>query len=262
MTSVALPNWQVNAPVDVDLTDLLNFDDIVSGAVPDGFETSDMQSPLSMRSPSPSVTASPIETALIPVSPTSSCIELELDGMVDEEYDILDPTPWSQMNMSSSVVSDDFPLVSSVPCPPSLKRTISPTCEQNDPQRKKQRTKTTKKTATRAKTSPASKLESTSSLSSEEHTRLRNREHARKSRQRKKSLTIDLQQSLEELKVENAKLREFVERRIGQKTVKSMVASRLASPTDRFIQALKDPSNCVLDENTLSFMQGLRNDLA
>jgi len=91
----------------------------------------------------------------------------------------------------------------------------------------------------------------------QEQRRQRNRDHARKSRLRKKSLTGSLQNSLEELKIENAKLREQIYAAIGKNKTETMVKASLASPTENFIAALKKPENRVLGAETLSSLQGL-----
>ena len=91
--------------------------------------------------------------------------------------------------------------------------------------------------------------------------RARNREHARRSRQRKKDLTGVLQQSLQDLQEENAKLRSQIFAIIGQKKAESMITDRLAKPTERFVEALQRPENRVVDKETLSFLQGLRKKL-
>jgi single-stranded DNA-specific DHH superfamily exonuclease len=95
--------------------------------------------------------------------------------------------------------------------------------------------------------------------------RERNKTHAKRSRQRKKSLTGGLQQSLNELKEENVKLRGHIYAIIGQKKtdsmVDSMVDARLASPTKNVIGALKKPENRVVDSSTQAFLQGLRKKI-
>lgn len=92
-----------------------------------------------------------------------------------------------------------------------------------------------------------------------EQRRERNREHARKSRLRKKSLTEGLQQSMVELKEENSKLRERVHALIGEKQTEAIVQARLIAPTENFITALKN--NCVVDNEAKQFLQSLRKKL-
>ena len=91
--------------------------------------------------------------------------------------------------------------------------------------------------------------------------RERNREHAKRSRQRKKSLTGDLQEALKDLKEENAKLREQIHSIFGQKKTESLVSARLGSSTENFIQALKKPENRVVDSSTQQFLQRLRKTI-
>eukprot|EP00339_Tiarina_fusa_P006204 CAMPEP_0117000668 /NCGR_PEP_ID=MMETSP0472-20121206/2930_1 /TAXON_ID=693140 ORGANISM="Tiarina fusus, Strain LIS" /NCGR_SAMPLE_ID=MMETSP0472 /ASSEMBLY_ACC=CAM_ASM_000603 /LENGTH=270 /DNA_ID=CAMNT_0004700431 /DNA_START=202 /DNA_END=1014 /DNA_ORIENTATION=+ len=92
----------------------------------------------------------------------------------------------------------------------------------------------------------------------EEAKRERNRCHARKSRQRKKSITDRLKKSLDELKAENAKLREQMYIAIGQDKTDSLVSTKLASPTEKFVATLKNPENRALDSKAVEFFQRLR----
>jgi hypothetical protein len=96
----------------------------------------------------------------------------------------------------------------------------------------------------------------------EEQRRQRNRDHARKSRLRKKSLTGSLQNSMEELKAENAKLREQIYAAVGRNKTDSMVEKTLATPTNKFVAGLKKPEHRVVDAETLSFLQGLRTKIS
>jgi hypothetical protein len=95
----------------------------------------------------------------------------------------------------------------------------------------------------------------------QEAKRERNRYHARRSRQRKQSITDSLKVSLEELKAENAKLREQIYAAIGQAKSDSLVEARLASPAKNFISAFKKPVNRVLDSKAVEFFQGLRKNI-
>jgi hypothetical protein len=89
----------------------------------------------------------------------------------------------------------------------------------------------------------------------------RNREHAKRSRQRKKSLTENLQQSLITLKEENTKLREEIYTKLGsRKKVDSMVESKVSISTDQFIEELKGNKNLVVDDETKSFLKTLTKD--
>jgi hypothetical protein len=95
----------------------------------------------------------------------------------------------------------------------------------------------------------------------EEQRKERNRKHAKRSRQRKKCLNEDLQQSLITLKEENAKLREEIYTEVGnRKKVDSMVESKVSISTDQFIQELKGNKNLVVDDKTKSFLKMLTKD--
>jgi hypothetical protein len=89
----------------------------------------------------------------------------------------------------------------------------------------------------------------------------RNRQHAKRSRLRKKSLTHSLQESLEDLKQENQKLRNQIYQNFGQAETESMVKARTATPAERMIDALKNPANKVFTHPTVAFLQSLRKDI-
>ena len=133
------------------------------------------------------------------------------------------------------------------------KRTINPICP--GPAKKR-----SKAAPSKSVSKPAKDEEEDKAI--QERKRQRNRDHARKSRQRKKSLTGSLQKSLEELKLENAKLREQIHAVIGKNKTDTIVQSRLATPTEKFIEQLKNPINTVVDSDALSFLQGLRQKMA
>jgi DNA repair protein RadC len=88
--------------------------------------------------------------------------------------------------------------------------------------------------------------------------RERNRSHAKKSRQRKKVLTVLLQESAEELKSENQKLREEVNAFIGQKKAEAIMTQMRERNRDQFLTALMDPQNRVLNTSGMAFMKKLR----
>jgi hypothetical protein len=96
----------------------------------------------------------------------------------------------------------------------------------------------------------------------EEAKRERNRCHARNSRQRKKSMTCSLKISLDELKAENAKLREQMYIPFGQDKIDSLVTAQLASPSEKLVSALQKPENRVMDSGAVDFFQGLRNKIS
>ena len=100
----------------------------------------------------------------------------------------------------------------------------------------------------------------------------RNRIHAKKSRQRRKSLTEDLHNKLEQLKEENEVLRNFIMSRIMAKNAKTstpsrkelddMVSQKRAEPTLRFLEQFKsDPKNRRVNSKQIRFLQGLRRHL-
>jgi hypothetical protein len=89
----------------------------------------------------------------------------------------------------------------------------------------------------------------------------RNSEHAKRSRLRKKSLTHSLQESLEELKEENQKLRNQIYQIFGPTETESMVKARTAAPAERMIDALKNPANKVVAQPTVAFLRSLGKDV-
>eukprot|EP00980_Cylindrotheca_fusiformis_P005158 scaffold1092_cov87-Cylindrotheca_fusiformis.AAC.3 len=92
----------------------------------------------------------------------------------------------------------------------------------------------------------------------EEQRKERNRKHAKKSRQRKKSLTEDLQQSLKELKEENSRLREEIYSELGNRQeVDSLVQSKVSISAERFIQELRGSKNRIVNNETRTFLQNL-----
>ena len=94
-----------------------------------------------------------------------------------------------------------------------------------------------------------------------EERRQRNREHAKRSRQRKKSLTCTLQQSLDDLKDENAKLRQQINDMVGSDKVDSILEKRRNRELGHFMAGLMQPSSRILDEGTISFLKGLHKNL-
>jgi hypothetical protein len=88
----------------------------------------------------------------------------------------------------------------------------------------------------------------------------RNREHAKRSRLRKKSLTANLEQSMIELKKENEKLRQHAYAQIGKNETDALIQERLANPSQKVIAALKMTHNRILDNETIIFLQSLRKD--
>ena len=78
----------------------------------------------------------------------------------------------------------------------------------------------------------------------------RNREHAKRSRLRKKSLTKNLQQSANDLKNENERLRQALYTKFGREEIDSTVTYRVATPAERLIMTIQKPGNCTVDANT------------
>ena len=94
-----------------------------------------------------------------------------------------------------------------------------------------------------------------------EERRQRNREHAKRSRQRKKSLTCTLQQSLDDLKEENTNLRQQINQMIGSDKVDSILENRRKRDLGHFMAGLMQPSSRILDDSTISFLKGLQKNL-
>jgi len=118
--------------------------------------------------------------------------------------------------------------------------------------------------AQRAKVAaPVPKVNKEEELTEEqlEERRQRNREHAKRSRQRKKCLTSTLQQSVDDLKAENSKLREQIYSVIGEDKAESILEAREERVRAKFMQGLQNPGNRVLDDSTISFLKGLRKNI-
>lgn len=94
-----------------------------------------------------------------------------------------------------------------------------------------------------------------------EDRRERNRSHAKKSRHRKKVLTVLLQESVQELKRENQKLREEVNAFIGQKKAEAIMTQRRERNREQFLTALMDPKNRVLNTSGMALMKKLRKSV-
>jgi hypothetical protein len=89
----------------------------------------------------------------------------------------------------------------------------------------------------------------------------RNSEHAKRSRLRKKSFTETLQTSVEELRNENKKLREQIYAMIGKGKVESKMIEMRARSRECFLDAIKNPSNRVVDNSTIAFLKSLQKNL-
>ncbi|KAG7344509.1 bZIP transcription factor [Nitzschia inconspicua] len=86
--------------------------------------------------------------------------------------------------------------------------------------------------------------------------RERNRVHAKKSRQRKKSLTNTLEDSLQALKEENTKLRESIYQVIGKAKTNEILEKRITDAHKGFIDCIK--SNRVIDKKSITFLRSFR----
>ena len=94
----------------------------------------------------------------------------------------------------------------------------------------------------------------------------RNREHAKKSRQKKKSMESEMAAKIEQMKQENLKLREQVYGMIDDSTdkkvaVDGMVQEYVDRSAANFVNALKLPENRMVDTTTNRFLQSLSNKL-
>lgn len=92
--------------------------------------------------------------------------------------------------------------------------------------------------------------------------RERNREHAKRSRSKKKDLTKSLEESLAMLKEENQRMKEFVYKKLqtSKEEADKMIKERVVTPSERFASALKNPSNRVLSKSAISYLQSLGKD--
>jgi len=121
-------------------------------------------------------------------------------------------------------------------------------------------TKSTTETTTTTTTTGRNKDEGLTEEDLEER-RQRNREHAKRSRQRKKSLTSTLEESVEDLKAENAKLREQIYAMIGPQKTLAMLEARKDRARTQFIHGLMQPRNRIMDEKTLTVLKNLRKNV-
>jgi hypothetical protein len=89
----------------------------------------------------------------------------------------------------------------------------------------------------------------------------RNREHAKRSRFRKKILTNNLLQVVEDLRDDTEKLREELYDAIGEEKVLSILNAKKLVEQEKFLIGIKDPSNRVCDAPTRRFLTSLRKKL-
>ncbi|KAL3941392.1 MAG: hypothetical protein SGBAC_004250 [Bacillariaceae sp.] len=92
--------------------------------------------------------------------------------------------------------------------------------------------------------------------------REKNREHAKKSRSKKRDYSIALEESVMALREENRKLRELVYRKFGETKAKTMVKERIRTPEDKMVESLKKQDNKVLSKSVIHYLQSLSCDVA
>ena len=86
--------------------------------------------------------------------------------------------------------------------------------------------------------------------------RLRNKEHARKSRARKRQWEEDIKELATTLKQENAKLRAGIEAALGKESAHSLIQAQLPRPTDeQFCQDLRVPENRIVTTQVADFLK-------
>jgi hypothetical protein len=66
---------------------------------------------------------------------------------------------------------------------------------------------------------------------------------------------------MEELRNENKKLREQIYAMIGKAKVESILNEKRARPRECFLDAVKNPSNRVVDDSTIVFLKSLQKNL-
>lgn len=199
-----------------------------------------------------------VETPLLPISRVSPSISIE----ATTTFSVPNPISVTSLDLSfSASVSSVETVVRPDPAPKSSKRITRP-----DPANGRKRKLSEKTTALKVPGSLSvrvSKDKEEAELTEEqlEERRQRNREHAKRSRQRKKSLTCTLQDSLDNLKEENTKLREQINAMLGSDKVDSILEKRRSRELGHFMAGLMQPSNRILDDGTISFLKGLHKNL-
>ena len=211
------------------LNSLINMDDLFSDIV-SSLENNTVPEPpvapmmkLSYGTPNPLATPLKVDTSFVPVTPSTSCSGL------DEYEPSIEPTKLSEM-----IASQVPHRVSPIPAP-SIKKNEDAS-----------KNVLVKKPNTKKRCRSVSNSSEEEGLDEEALRRERNRQHAKRSRLRKKNLTGDLQQSLKDLKEENAKLRSQLFEILGQKKTESLVQARMSNPAEQFVQNLKQPENRVV----------------
>ena len=87
---------------------------------------------------------------------------------------------------------------------------------------------------------------------------VRNREHAKRSRYRKKLLTKSLEQSVDELREETKKLREELYASVGKEKVLSILNKQKNDDLQIFLKNLKEPKNRIVSGAGLRFLKSLQ----
>ena len=87
--------------------------------------------------------------------------------------------------------------------------------------------------------------------------RERNRQHAKRSRQRKREFTNELEESLQALKAENETLLHLLGNTVTADVVMCRQEELQGRATNQFIEALKRPEHRILDDDALSALRGL-----
>ena len=86
--------------------------------------------------------------------------------------------------------------------------------------------------------------------------RQRNRDHARRSRLKKKNTQVKLEESLLQLKDENEQLRKVVDHIFGQRDdIDDMIQEHVNRPQLNFILALQEPGNKILNSRTIQALR-------
>ena len=88
--------------------------------------------------------------------------------------------------------------------------------------------------------------------------RQRNRAHAKRSRQRKKSFTESLEKAARNLRRENELLRQHLVASIGVEKLEATMADKKTRSYEHFISSIQKPKNHVVDHATVMFLQSLQ----
>ena len=96
-----------------------------------------------------------------------------------------------------------------------------------------------------------------------------NRLSAKKSRAKKKQKVQTMNKLLANLKEENKKLREYVDKKLGKAEVQTLLVQKRAEAkkqesklaTQNFVAALRNPANRIVDIETMDFLNQLHQNL-